>query len=54
MKSLQQLLCLFVTLSLCTTSFSQQIDTSYNRQIKEFTTDKRFLPASVLNLIDDP
>ena len=35
-------------------SLAQNIDTSYNRQIKEFTTDARFLPSAVLNLVDDP
>ena len=33
---------------------AQSIDTTYNAKIKEYTTDKRFLPASVLNLTDDP
>src|SRR5882672_10689187 len=34
--------------------YAQQIDETYNNKIKEYTTDKRFLPASVLNLPDDP
>lgn len=33
---------------------AQQIDEVYNQKIKEYTTDPRFLPASVLNLSDDP
>ncbi|MBP9927439.1 MAG: peptidase [Cyclobacteriaceae bacterium] len=33
---------------------AQQIDDEYNKKIKEYTTDPRFLPASVLNLPDDP
>ncbi|GAA4397847.1 M14 family metallopeptidase [Nibrella viscosa] len=33
---------------------AQQIDETYNQKIKEYTTDPRFLPASVLNLPDDP
>lgn len=33
---------------------AQQIDTAYNNKIKEYTTDKKFLPASVLDLIADP
>ena len=33
---------------------SQKIDEAYNQKIKEFTTDPRFLPPSVLNLVDDP
>ena len=42
---------LFVTaLPVC----AQQIDETYNQKIKEYTTDTRFLPASVLNLVDDP
>ncbi len=35
-------------------SWAQKIDEIYNQKIKEYTTDTRFLPASVLNLIDDP
>ncbi|MEJ0055006.1 MAG: M14 family zinc carboxypeptidase [Bacteroidota bacterium] len=33
---------------------AQKIDEIYNQKIKEYTTDPRFLPPSVLNLIDDP
>ena len=33
---------------------SQKIDEAYNQKIKEFTTDPRFLPPSVLNLVEDP
>ncbi len=32
---------------------AQKIDDVYNQKIKEFTTDARFLPSSVLNLTDD-
>jgi hypothetical protein len=32
----------------------QKIDEVYNQKIREYTTDPRFLPASVLNLVDDP
>ncbi|MFT4031666.1 MAG: M14 family zinc carboxypeptidase [Siphonobacter sp.] len=35
-------------------SYAQQIDQTYNQKIREYTTDPRFLPASVLNLPDDP
>ncbi|CAN5581270.1 M14 family metallopeptidase [soil metagenome] len=35
-------------------AYSQQIVNSYNKKIKEYTTDPKFLPASVLNLVDDP
>ncbi|MCB0492852.1 MAG: peptidase [Cyclobacteriaceae bacterium] len=48
-------------LSLCfalmvgsTSLFAQQIDEEYNKKIKEYTTDPQFLPASVLDLPDDP
>lgn len=34
--------------------WAQQIDAEYNAKIKEYTTDPRFLPESVLNLPDDP
>lgn len=37
-----------------TASFAQQIDEEYNKKIKEYTTDPQFLPASVLDLPDDP
>ena len=33
--------------------YSQQIDETYNKKIKEYTTDPKFLPASVLNVIED-
>ena len=33
---------------------AQSIDETYNQKIKEYTTDPRFLPSSVLNLINDP
>ena len=46
------LICLFFMSS--STLFAQKIDEEYNKKIKEYTTDPRFLPASVLNLIDDP
>lgn len=36
------------------TLFAQQVDEAYNQKIKEFTTDTRFLPSSVLNLLADP
>lgn len=35
-------------------TLAQSIDETYNQKIKEYTTDARFLPASVLNLPDDP
>jgi hypothetical protein len=33
---------------------AQQIDQTYNQKIKEHTTDPRFLPTSVLNVVDHP
>lgn len=36
------------------TLYAQQVDEAYNLKIKEFTTDPRFLPSSVLNLLADP
>ncbi|MGL6268917.1 MAG: hypothetical protein ACRC2O_13385, partial [Chitinophagaceae bacterium] len=44
---------IFVLLSFSNTQ-AQQIDSTYNRLIKEYTTDKKFLPSSVLNLVTDP
>jgi len=37
-----------------TSLHAQQIDEVSNQKIREYTTDKRFLPSSVLNLPDDP
>lgn len=34
--------------------YAQQIDTTYIQKIKQYTTDLRFLPSSVLDLVDDP
>lgn len=34
--------------------FSQSLDQEYNAKIKEFTTDKRFLPSSVLGITKHP
>ncbi|MFT4031667.1 MAG: M14 family zinc carboxypeptidase [Siphonobacter sp.] len=33
---------------------AQQIDQAYNQKIKDYTTDTRFLPVSVLNVPNDP
>lgn len=33
---------------------AQQIDQTYNQKIKEFTTDERFLPKSLLDVVDHP
>ena len=40
--------------TLALTGQAQQIDEPYNQKIKEFTTDPRFLPSSVLDLVNDP
>lgn len=44
----------FLFLISASSVLAQQIDEEYNNKIKEYTTDPRFLPASVLNLPDDP
>jgi hypothetical protein len=38
----------------CTFANAQQTDATYDSKIREYTTDPRFLPASVLGLADDP
>lgn len=50
-------LLLFAVMLLCFSSISalaQKIDEEYNRRLKQYTTDERFLPSSILDLIDDP
>ncbi|WP_084332138.1 M14 family zinc carboxypeptidase [Runella limosa] len=43
------------TIAFCSAAtYAQKIDEVYNQKIKEYTTDSRFLPSSVLNLTDDP
>jgi len=44
----------FLVLTGLTTVHAQQIDEVSNQKIREYTTDKRFLPSSVLNLPEDP
>ena len=55
MSFTRQLHCLSFLFILVTSTHvnAQQIDESYNQKIKEYTTDKRFLPSSVLNLVVD-
>lgn len=48
----QALLFLCVLVLASVTVQAQKIDEGYNQKIKEYTTDPRFLPASVLNLVD--
>lgn len=45
---------LVLAICLSTTLVAQKIDEVYNQKIKEYTTDPRFLPSSVLNVMDDP
>jgi len=57
MSSARQLhffLSLLFVLFTFTNVYAQQIDTAYNNKINQYTTDPRFLPSSVLNLVDDP
>lgn len=51
---MKKIISLALILSATTSLFAQQVDETYNQKIKEYTTDPRFLPASVLNLTDDP
>lgn len=44
----------FLFLISASSLLAQQVDEEYNKKIKEYTTDPRFLPESVLNLPDDP
>src|ERR1044071_6491103 len=53
-KPLHFVLPLLIMLLLEASVFSQHIDEAYNQKIKEYTTDVRFLPSSVLNVTDDP
>ncbi|WP_194974292.1 M14 family zinc carboxypeptidase [Aquiflexum lacus] len=48
--NLMALLMLFVFTELK----AQQIDQTYNQKIREFTTDERFLPKSLLDVVDHP
>src|SRR5690606_9966504 len=36
------------------TAIAQKIDEEYNSRLRAYTTDERFLPSSILDLIDDP
>ncbi len=53
LKAPRRLLLCFSFLFLQHQLYAQQIDEAYNQKIKEYTTDKKFLPASVLNLLQD-
>jgi hypothetical protein len=47
-------LCFLCILLLSLPAHAQQIDEDYNKKIKEYTTDPKFLPSSVLDLVSDP
>ncbi len=53
MKKLYSSILLLLFLSMGQT-IAQQIDQAYNQKIKDFTTDKRFLPESLLDVVDHP
>jgi hypothetical protein len=48
-----RLFSLLLLLISSSSSMAQQPDTAYARKIREFTTDPRFLPASILQIADD-
>jgi hypothetical protein len=51
---LSKLLAFILLLSILSIQLTaQKIDEAYNQKIKEYTTDPKFLPSSVLNLADD-
>jgi hypothetical protein len=52
-KTFRSSMLLFLLVSAAGTIFAQPFDETYNQKIKEYTTDPRFLPSSVLNLTDD-
>lgn len=46
--------CLIFLFASSVSLYAQQTDEVYNQKIREYTTDPKFLPSSVLNLPDDP
>ena len=46
------LACIFISPFL--SGYGQKVDEAYNAKIREYTTDTRFLPTSVLDVIDHP
>ncbi|HKP32788.1 MAG TPA: hypothetical protein VJT83_08670, partial [Chitinophagaceae bacterium] len=54
MSSLRKMRIVFAWLLISISVAAQQIDETYNQKIKEYTTDSKFLPSSVLNLVNDP
>lgn len=51
---LKKLLCQMACCLAVVALHGQNIDEAYNQKIKEYTTDPRFLPASVLGIVEDP
>ena len=52
-KQIHYLLLVFLLFAGATQVAAQKTDQAYNSKIKEYTTDPRFLPESVLNLVVD-
>lgn len=52
-KTIPSLFAFLLVIGIHSTASGQPIDEEYNKKIIEYTTDPRFLPASVLNLPDD-
>lgn len=52
-KTIHSLFTFLLLTGIHSTVLGQPIDEEYNKKIIEYTTDPRFLPASVLNLPDD-
>lgn len=52
-KTIHSLFAFLLLIGIHCTVLGQPIDEEYNKKIIEYTTDPRFLPASVLNLPDD-
>ncbi|MBL7862456.1 MAG: peptidase [Cyclobacteriaceae bacterium] len=52
-KTIHSLFTFLLLTGIHSTVLGQSIDEEYNKKIIEYTTDPRFLPASVLNLPDD-
>ncbi|SMD44474.1 Zinc carboxypeptidase [Aquiflexum balticum DSM 16537] len=53
MRKIYYLMAMLMLL-VCTELTAQQIDQAYNQKIREFTTDERFLPKSLLDVVDHP
>lgn len=51
LRKILSLACIFC---IYTSLFAQQLDEQYNQLIKDYTTDARFLPEKLLNVVDHP